>query len=48
MTASWGGGDAASGGLQGIRERLREVGGRLDLEHDGRDFVLRATIGAVG
>ena len=38
--------DAGSGsGLPGMRERLREAGGRLDIEAEGRVFVLRATIG---
>lgn len=38
--------DAGSGnGLPGMRERLREAGGRLDIEAEGREFVLRATIG---
>ncbi|MDF2576347.1 MAG: histidine kinase, partial [Agromyces sp.] len=37
--------DAGGGsGLPGMRERLREAGGRLDIEAEGREFVLRATI----
>ncbi|PWC08473.1 sensor histidine kinase [Mycetocola zhujimingii] len=39
-----GGGDSASGGLQGARERLREIDGDLQIADDGREFVLRAAI----
>ncbi|MEV1130087.1 histidine kinase [Agromyces sp. NPDC049794] len=42
------GGDAAGSGLIGMRERLREAGGTLEVETNGREFVLRATIGVVG
>lgn len=38
--------DPASGGLAGIRDRLRDVDGALSVTHDDDVFELRATIGA--
>ncbi|MCK6068394.1 MULTISPECIES: sensor histidine kinase [Microbacterium] len=38
-------GDASSGGLDGMRERLREAGGRLEVERRNDEFELRASVG---
>lgn len=41
-----GGSDAGGSGLDGIRRRLAEVGGALDVHDDGEEFVVTATVPA--